>query len=118
MVPEGLGCAGACVCGPPVLQGVLKTPLEYLVLLVESLSEAGVCLETLASCGVLLEKEILAALLIPFFPGPICKTANDDYDGQLSTTFKARDHKSQRKDHWAWVLGSVLTLKGSVTLCK
>lgn len=62
MAPEGPGCAGACVLGPPVLQDILKTPLGYLGLLMEAFWEAGFCLETLASFGVLLEKERLELL--------------------------------------------------------
>lgn len=62
MAPEGPGCAGACVLGPPVLQGILKTPLAYLGLLMEVFWEAGFCLEALASSGVLLEKEKLELL--------------------------------------------------------
>lgn len=33
MAPEGPGCAEASVFGPPLLQGILWTPLEYLGLL-------------------------------------------------------------------------------------
>ena len=57
MVPEGPGCAGACVLGPPVLQGILQTPLEIWGLLMESFQEDSFGLDTLASSGVLLEKQ-------------------------------------------------------------
>lgn len=77
--------------GPPLLQGILWTPLEYLGLLM------GVFLGGWFLSGdsglqqfCWRKREITAALFIPFLPGPSFKTVKDDHDDQLSTTFKAR----------------------------
>lgn len=118
--PEGPGAGLKWHTQPACAPGVTADTPECLGLKMESLSEASFSLEILAFSGLLLEKkdQILAALLILFFPGPRIKTGKIYHEGQLSTTFKARASISQWKDHWACVLVSDLALTGSATFCK